>query len=374
MLYFRNVLLVILVTSTFFLATDFILTALKLDPFTLQKPKDAFIAGTRHDIYHHDLKPNVDNDIWFGNIQYPICTNEYGFKISCTQKDTPASKHYDVAFIGDSFTEAVGMTYEESFVGLYAKNNPSLRVANLGVSSYSPSIYYAKIAYLLQQGFTFKHIIVGIDISDIQDEAITYKLSPDDTKVLEKNIKTSLVPPPPPATVDKETAARNNIFEKYFKYIWFINLIVYEYFYPTQIHAEQFNTESNRSQWTHVKTSPYYGSEGIEGGINQAVASMGKLKKLLDARNIKMSVFVYPWPSQLIYAPRNHRGVTLWQEFCEKEQCANFIDVNATLYDKVEKNGLVETLVDNYILDDFHFNATGNALVYKVIQENFINK
>jgi hypothetical protein len=31
------------------------------------------------------------------------------------------------------------MSYEESFVGIFAATNPNLEVANLGVSSYSPT-------------------------------------------------------------------------------------------------------------------------------------------------------------------------------------------------------------------------------------------
>jgi hypothetical protein len=59
------------------------------------------------------------------------------------------------------------MTYEKTFVGMYADNHRNLRIANLGVSSYSPTIYYAKIKNLLDSGFEFKKVIVFIDISDL---------------------------------------------------------------------------------------------------------------------------------------------------------------------------------------------------------------
>jgi hypothetical protein len=45
---------------------------------------------------------------------------------------------------GHSFTEALGVAYEESFVGRFAAAFPQLDVLNGGVSGYAPSVYYAK--------------------------------------------------------------------------------------------------------------------------------------------------------------------------------------------------------------------------------------
>ncbi len=366
MSYIRNAMIIILVTAVFFLGADFLLTFLKLDPLSKQNNARAFVKGTRHDIYHHDLKPNVDNDASWGDNYHRLCTNEYGFKISCDDKGKTAAKNYDIAFMGDSFTEAVGMAYEESFVGLFAKNNPLLNVVNLGVSSYSPAIYYAKIAYLLQQGFTFKHVIVGLDISDIASEGVLYTL--EGNKVIEKQ---KVTPSGTAQSVEENVKKNKGIFEKYFKYTWYINLVIYEYFNPTKKVAHSFDNLHKYSNWTHTDNPPLYGDAGLEGAINQAVANMTKLKKLLDAHNIKMSVLVYPWPAQLIYAPREHRGVTVWQEFCEREKCANFINANPFFYDAMEQTSLEDVLHENYFLGDMHYNKNGNAMVYKAIEQSF---
>ena len=45
---------------------------------------------------------------------------------------------------------------------------------NAGVSSYSPSIYYYKTKFFIEQGLKFSHLIVFIDISDIEDESNVY--------------------------------------------------------------------------------------------------------------------------------------------------------------------------------------------------------
>ena len=49
---------------------------------------------------------------------YVLCTNNHGFKSKCNQID---NKDYEFAFIGDSFTEGTPIEYEDSFVGIFAK-------------------------------------------------------------------------------------------------------------------------------------------------------------------------------------------------------------------------------------------------------------
>ena len=43
-------------------------------------------------------------------------------------------KDFDILFIGDSFTEGVGLDYNDTFVGIF-ENNLKLNIGNLGVSS-----------------------------------------------------------------------------------------------------------------------------------------------------------------------------------------------------------------------------------------------
>ncbi len=374
---------------------DFTLTALGLGPWKIT----TFVKGMPHAVYHHDLKPNLNNTIRWGNVFYQICTNEYGFKIACSQENTPSLKNYDIAFIGDSFTEAVGMVYEDSFVGMFAAQNPKLSVVNLGCASYAPTVYLKKMEDLLQRGFTFKHVVVGIDISDIQDEGIAYALSADGSKVIDKATLQKNAPPHAmassanavssatlaPANTQPETtklkvetkpAPDSNkrrqgkyFAEQYLEYTWFLNLIVDSMLNP-DLSLKRFDTQPYRSGWTHLQdVAGTYGPEGVAGAQAQAIDSMTKLKTLLDAHGITMSVLVYPWPAQLMYAPRTHAGVTLWQEFCQQVQCANFINANDIFYDAIESSNLEQVINENYIRGDFHFNRTGNLHVYQAIQK-----
>ena len=88
-------------------------------------------------------------------------------RISC--KKSNKKKNYNLALLGDSFVEGVGLNYENTIGGII-ESKTNLNIANLGVRSYSPVNYYKKIITLFEQGYDFDHIIIFIDISDIQDE------------------------------------------------------------------------------------------------------------------------------------------------------------------------------------------------------------
>ncbi|MEA2759151.1 MAG: hypothetical protein QOH65_1764, partial [Methylobacteriaceae bacterium] len=118
-------------------------------------------------VYGHTLAPNYTGDDEWGTTRATIFTNSFGLK-DATMRDVPLrSDRKRVLFLGDSYTEAIGLSYEDSFVGQFAAALPQLDVLNGGVGSYSPSIYYAKTAYLLGAGLQIDEVIVYIDVSDI---------------------------------------------------------------------------------------------------------------------------------------------------------------------------------------------------------------
>ena len=97
--------------------------------------------------FHHTLKPNVKTKSFWGNIEYNTCTNSHGFRTSC-KKNKDKDNSFQIVFIGDSFTEGLGLPYDDTFVGIIANKLKEKKIANLAVSGYSPSIYYIKIKHL----------------------------------------------------------------------------------------------------------------------------------------------------------------------------------------------------------------------------------
>ena len=132
-----------------------------------------------HPVYHHTLKPNIDHyDALFGPLHYTVSANSLGFKDRSPRVVPLTAESERIIFIGDSFTEGIGTEYPDTFVGIIDDRlSPTgTEVLTAGVNSYSPIIYWRKIDYLVEQGLTFDHLIVLIDLSDIHDEIFRYKL------------------------------------------------------------------------------------------------------------------------------------------------------------------------------------------------------
>jgi len=370
------------------LAFDFILSYLGFNPNKKSTPQFT-VPGIAHPVYHHDLKKNLDIFAYWGPLKYRLCTNQFGFKVSCNNaKET--RKDFDVAFIGDSFTEAIGMTYEDSFVGLYAQKHSGIAVANFGVVSYSPSIYWKKIEFLLQNGFTFKHLVVLPDISDIRDEALFYIIDERSESIVDniykkqsfienENEKYSASENETRNTNEEENSRNKNFFHtilmKYFKFTWYINCMFYDYI-TIETDEAIFNTfayviEMPDSEWTRSIDSSYFGKGGVLNGIQKNLEYMRNLKQLLDKHNIKMTIVVYPWPAQLFFEDREHLGMQIWKDFCIKEGCHNFIDANPFFFDEIQKSSKLQVIKKYYIPGDFHFNKKGNKTMFEIINTHF---
>src|SRR6056297_1067703 len=140
----------------------------------------AFTYRTEMPPYHHDFekKQVVDTATW-GNRLYRLRTNSLRFKDTAPRNVPLKADHYRILFIGDSFTEGVGVPYRQTFVGIIgeALSKYGIEVLNAGVVSYSPIIYWRKVKYLLEtKGLDFDEVVVFLDISDVQDEARSYYL------------------------------------------------------------------------------------------------------------------------------------------------------------------------------------------------------
>ena len=68
-----------------------------------------------HPNFHHTLQRNVDTQSQWGESIYKTCTDKNGFRIHCGE-----IKKFDeeIILIGESFTEGIGLNYEETFAGM----------------------------------------------------------------------------------------------------------------------------------------------------------------------------------------------------------------------------------------------------------------
>lgn len=88
----------------------------------------------RSTVYHHDLAPSVEAIGVWGTRQYRVRTNSLGFKDKAIRQVPVKSPGRRILFIGDSFTEGIGLGFERTFVGIIGDelSNQGIDVLNAG--------------------------------------------------------------------------------------------------------------------------------------------------------------------------------------------------------------------------------------------------
>jgi hypothetical protein len=321
----------------------------------------------RNSIYHHSLKKNyVFKDI-FGNKPI-IYTNSLGFKDIKIREIKNKINKRRIVFIGDSFTEGVGLEFEKTFVGIiyeYAKKN-NIEVLNAGVQAYSPIIYWRKIKWLIEtKKFKFDELVVYIDISDIQDEAQYYTLNNNENiisrSVLEKFIEDQNL-----------RALFVNILDKYTFFTFrILQFLKNPHHYIAKPQDQNFNSYSiiisdgpnNKGNWT-VKNLSY-----SKRGIALSIKYMDKLFKLCEDNNIKLTIAVHPWPNQVWYEDLDSKQVQIWKNFSEERGIKFINNFPNFVKQKISDNDKLDVIKKYYFPADVHFNEYGN----EIIANNFIN-
>ncbi len=300
---------------------------------------------TWHPAYHHGLAPNIRASAVWGPLRYAIATNSLGFKDRETRQVPLRSERRRILFIGDSFTEGVGLDYDRTCVGIVDRGlaERGVEVLNAGNVSYCPLIYLHKVRYLLENvGLKFDHLVVMLDVADIWDEVVRYKLG-DDGKIHDKH---------------------DSRFSKEFKRFIGRHMLLCNQLRATirQIrHGLQDRVDGRKSERPHARWTfddQLYADYG-EHGLRLADQSMSELWKLLRARGISMTLVVYPWIDHVQKGDLGARHVEHWRAWAA-ERDVSFVD----LFPRFVGVGEPQEIVDaHFIRGDSHWNERGHALV-----------
>jgi lysophospholipase L1-like esterase len=313
------------------------------------RPQSVF--RVQDDVYHHGFKPmtSVDLEYW-GPLAASYRINSLGFRDKAVREVPLASDRRRIVFIGDSFTEGIGVPYEKTFVGLIDETLASrgIEVLNAGAASYTPIIYYRRVRHLLEDvGLRFDELFVCIDIGDIQDE-VTYKLDEGDNVVfrqqrwaLETDANWRFGKP------RFLTSARlHGLLRKH--------TLVASTLYEATL-AALSSGPRRAAAWTlDPQVFEEYGREGVP----RAEANMGRLADLLARHRVRLTVVVYPWPDQILARDAESRQVRVWREWA-KAHGAGFIDAfPAFLAGEPE-----EIVRREFIRGDIHWNERGHRRI-----------
>ena len=271
--------------------------------------------------------------------------------------------------LGDSFTEGL-CPWRESFVGQIAARFPQYDFLNGGMASYSPSNYLNVTRAVVGAGVEVDEVLVFIDISDTQDEAAYYR-DVDASGAVLGPVRQETIYPKWRLRITNHLRVTNylvGLFER--------NSIKHGSYHLYTWGGDLFDSE--RSAWTYRRvseTQPYnagYAPLGVEGGITKAKAKMTLLWQELAARNIPISVVVYPWPSQVVHDTADSRQVRLWRDWCEG-RCKRFIplfEAFQAVKDKCPPSERGCWYLKYFIYGDFHFSTAGSALVADAVSRS----
>jgi lysophospholipase L1-like esterase len=333
-----------------------------------QGQEQARLARIYDPVYDHGFAANFDGyDVW-GEARYPLITDSLGFKDASTREVPLKSASRRILLIGDSFTEGIGQPFENTFAGLLAqeggKRPDKVEFLNAGVASYSPTIYYAKIKYLLDKGLQFDEVVLLSDSSDVEDEASSYFCIDEDPNY-RKFCNT------PPGSVP-QPAIKRDFFIDHFAVTNRVRLIVKRWFQTrlgNKRHA--INDDHNRIGWTTDHPDPEkYRPLGVAGGIARSLANMTRLSDLLASRNIPLTIVVYPWAQQIAQNDRDSKQVRLWRDFCPGH-CKAFIDLFPAIFAASDADK--DWYEHLYIVGDDHFSALGNRLMSRELAKRLLN-
>ena len=334
-------------------------------------------------ICHHELKPNTAAWAAWGPYRYRVYTNSLGFKDAAVREVPLTSDARRVVLMGDSFTEGLGYAYENTFAGiLHARLAPrGFDVLNAGVSSYSPVIYYRRMKYLLEEvNLQVDEVMVFLDISDIQDEALYYTLS-EDGRVVDPRVADQPLKPGKPVDTTVLGWAPLTGTEKL--KLWlrehFLSVAVADQlkdrFFPLEAEQPAGNgsdalgpwrkmLKNERGNWTHdAGVFAAYGERGLE----RAARSMELLRDLLRQHGVRLTVVVYPWPNQIVAGDRDSKQVRYWRTWTAANG-SGFVD----LFDEfIDGSDPAVTIRKYYIEGDCHFNAAGHQRVAAAMLQRF---
>ena len=332
----------------------------------IHKPTVTASCGIRDPVRHHAFRPNCTSNFHWGGSQWEFHTNSLGFRDERVREVPLADSRPRILILGDSYTEGM-IAWRDSYVGRIAARFPQYDFLNGGVASYSPSNYLNTARMVLATGVEFDEVIVFIDNSAVQDEAASYR-----------DVDTSGAVTGPARrrwTTSWYAKWRLRIAEHLiltnYAFEFFERVLVGRGYYHLTGGSLEDAFDMERSAWTYRKVnerdpSPAgYAPLGVEGGIAKEKAKMTLLWQELEKRNIPISVVIYPHPAQLVHDTADSRQVRIFRDWCGGK-CKRFVSLFPAFLavkDQCPRSQPGCWYPRLFIFGDWHYNATGNALV-----------
>lgn len=325
------------------LMLDLILTATLFSGLKKSWAEAAWPGVYTSAAHHHDLVPNREITRVWGRGRNPWKTDRFGFRTGTCAPGEPEKGRKAIIVVGDSFAEALGSSYEQSFAGLMAcdAGMQGKAVHNLGVASHRPAIYHQKVRAAAERlGIAPAEIFVFLDLSDIDDDATVYLTDGDRAA-------------DPGTRVDWKIpwTEIGQFFVNNFASVH----LVHDLSVFSSLHGRKSFGRAP-ARWT---LDPALLESWGRRGLEIAGGNLDKLVALCREWHCRVTLVVYPWPDNVAAGDRDSLQVRHWRDWARPRD-VRFVDGFTPFFREP-----AETAIGKYYNPgDVHFTAAGNRLLF----------
>lgn len=298
----------------------------------------------------------IENAQW-GSKFYDFCSNDLGLKSACSENNS--KKKYKYAFLGDSFTEGIGVPYEKTFVGLF--DNGSNNVINFAISGGSPNIHTRRLNYFLNsENIEIEDLFFFFDLTDFEDD---FGWDRDGVKYVDSY------------NVDFSKEKYKKFLKDYLPVTYHVLLNIWwkslrQYFVsPT----EHLGYHDRKYDWDYKSTDliPDYKYKK-----NLIFKNLNEISKIVKSKNINFYIVVYPHPATILYLKDMElsNNQKLISSFCSIDDNCKMISLYDNFYSEIIKRGKDDVINKYYFKGDIHFNEKGHKFVYESFIKNNLDK
>jgi hypothetical protein len=367
----KGIVKIILVNLTLFLLLDRVAGTLYFKK-TLRDRDSKKKSGVRvmHPDYHHGLKPLAKGMETWGRDSFLLCTNSLGMRDREPRQVSWASDRRRVVWIGDSFTEGLGVEYEASFMGLFALQAPAdVEHLNMGVVSYSPELYARKLEDHLGKGLRIDTLVVCLDNSDIQDEILYHSIYYQSPTI---HVYMDPVPEGPAATGSSDTA-RTVLFrlKSLYRNTHSLAYLLLEGFLrdgePGDGALSPWDKQYNYER-AHVVTDTAVFRRWGHLGLSYMEKNMDRIREMARDKGFQVRIVIYPWPNHVTAGAFDNAYTRFWEDYCARHgiRLVNVFESFRDLSDRIGARRAVDSL---YIRGDMHFTRAGNRFLYEAMRK-----
>jgi hypothetical protein len=306
----------------------------------------------------------------WGKSRYPVSSDAHGFRVS---DDGPVSRPSHYIFLGDSFTFGINGAWPDTFVGMF-EQTAKASVLNAGCYSYSPTAYLFQYRNALAAGLLWPHhtVVVGLDISDVQDEAAVW------TDGIDHPVR--IARPERAEQAEQAEQAEPSSLRKFLSSHFIVTKSVYRllrYGRPSDVWV--FDSRRSAFTWrtwseiedpdpkaTHRYDRIGYRPRGIAGGLSRVTEKMRLIAEEAERNGGEIYVLIYPWPAQLRYGQQVFDWEKFASDMCSEIRCRGLINTFPLFRDEPD---WYERF---YIAGDVHFNTAGSAVVANALARHLL--